>query len=130
MGYDLISMNWTAQPLSPEQLLVLRNVAALHLRRDGKHSVINFTHELCEGVLTRKSEGLFVTFVGTFFHADLGLVKGERWTVDFLLPRGSEHLIIDDTSYVIAGRMSPTGRTEYRDVDHVLARTSEVSLLD
>lgn len=102
--WELISINWTAQTLSAEQMLVLRNIAARHLRMKMKQSVINFSHELCEGVLTRKHEGAFGTFGGTFFHADLGTVNGERWTMDFLIPRDSEWLIADDTSIVISVR--------------------------
>lgn len=115
--WTLISINWTAQPLSAEQMLVLRNVAARHLRMRKKHSVVHFVHDLCEGALTRKSDGTFGTFGGTFFHADLGTVKGERWTIDFLLPRNSEWILIDDTSVVISVRPLPGKDFGVKQVD-------------
>jgi hypothetical protein len=125
----LISINWTAQPLTPEQLLVIRNVAAIHLRRGGREREIDFSHELCEGRLIRKSEGLFVTFVGTFFTADLGLMKGERWTIDFLLPAGSEQFQIDEDCLVLSTRILPSGKFLDQQVDTSLSKTSEVSIL-
>lgn len=103
----LISVNWTAQALTPQQMIVMRNVAAHQLRTFAKFSTINFKHPLCEGELTRKREGSYGTFGGTFFHADLGTVKGERWTLDFLLPRNSEWIDIDDGQTVIMVKPLP-----------------------
>lgn len=129
MSFQIISINWTAQQLSAEQLLVLRNVAALVLRREMKNPIINFTHTLLDGVITRKSEGVFVTFCGTFFHADMGSVNGERWTVDFLLPRNSEKIAIDESAVILSSRPLKNGEVEIQQVDTSLAQTSEASLL-
>ena len=112
MDFTILSINWTGQSLSGEQLLVLRNAAAQHLRADNKDRVFNFSHELCEGQITRGKSGTFGTFAGTFFNADLGTVDGERWTVDFLLPRKTERLTIDDESIVISTRPLTTGEIE------------------
>lgn len=114
--WTLISINWTAQALTYEQMLVIRNVAAQHLRMQKKWASVNFSHPLCEGELIRKDEGSFGTFGGTFFHADLGTVKGERWTLDFLLPRNSEWIMLDDTSVVISVKPIPGGDFGVKDV--------------
>lgn len=105
--FNLISINWTGQQFTDEQLLVLRNVAAQHLRMRKKQATIHFKHALCEGELTRKKEGSLGTFNGTFFHADLGTAGGERWTADFLLPRNSEWIAIGENSAVISVRALP-----------------------
>lgn len=129
MRDKLIHIGWTAAPLSPEQLTVLHRIAVLFLRReDPSQSSINFSHELIEGRLTRKGKGLFVTFAGTFFHADLGTVRGERWTVDFLLPAGMENVVLD-ASNLYTSRARPDGTRELLDVDIKLTAASEASLL-
>jgi len=97
----ILILGWTGQPITPEQFIVLRNAAARHLRGDKKRRSFNFSHRLCQGKMTRKEQGLFVTISGTFFTADLGLVGGERWTVDFLIPSGSENEIVDDNTVVV-----------------------------
>jgi hypothetical protein len=106
---DILSLNWTAQALTGEQLLVLRNVAAKQLRMRKHAGVVNFKHPLCEGEMTRKQEGVFGAVAGTFFHADLGLVAGERWTVDFMLPRTSEWTPVDDKTVVVGMKPLPGG---------------------
>ena len=115
--WTVISINWTVQPLSGEQMLVLRNVAALHLRKRKKQSVVNFKHALCEGQLTRKKEGSLGTFSGTIFEADLGALKGERWTAEILIPRNSEWIPIEDDSVVIMTRPIPGGDFGVKQVD-------------
>ena len=70
---------------------------------------VMFTHRSCEGVLHRGKEGSYVGFGGTFFFADLGTVEGERWTVEFLIPRGSERIVIDKNSVIISARFTPSG---------------------
>lgn len=129
MRWDLISINWTAQALSSEQLLVLRNVAAMVLKEGIKLAEVDFTHELVEGRLTRKSSGTFVAFAGTFFHAHLGKVRGEDWTVDFLIPKGSEYITIDEKSVVISSRPLAGKEFETQVVNHGLAKTGRESVL-
>lgn len=116
--WTIISINWTGQAFTDEQLLVLRNVAARHLRHQKKNAVFHFVHRLCEGEITRKNEGTLGTFSGTFFHADLGTLKGERWTCDFMLPRGTEEIIFDDNSIVVSTRPLAGGNFEVSKVDH------------
>jgi hypothetical protein len=124
MIFTVLSINWTGQALSGEQLLVLRNVAAKHMNEGRKNPVINFSHELCEGHVTRGKTGTFGMFGGTFFKADLGTVNGEPWTVDFMLPRGSEELVIDDGSVVISTRPLATGEMRSEKIDHHAAAMS------
>lgn len=125
-----LNISWTAQPLSREQIFVLRNIAMIYLKGGRRRSTVNFSHELVEGQLTCKSEGLFVTFVGTFFHADLGLVRGERWTVDFLIPKGAESVEINEGDVIMTGRRSPDGTEEIRPLDRTHTGTTEHSILD
>lgn len=115
--WTLISVNWTAQALTSEQMLVMRNVAAQHLQMKKKFATVNFKHPLCEGQITRGKEGAFGMFGGTFFHANLGTVKGERWTMDFLLPRNSEWIDFGDDSVVISVRPLPGGDFGEKRVD-------------
>lgn len=121
MLFTILSINWTGQALTGEQFLVLRNVAAQMLSEGRKDPIANFKHDLCEGRITRGKVGVFGTFGGTFFKADLGLVKGERWTVDFLLPRGSEHLAVNDDSLVVMNRPLKGGGFEETEIDHQAA---------
>lgn len=130
MYRKFLNIAWTAQPLSAEQIFVLRNIAVIYLKGDYRRSTVDFTHELIEGRLTCKSEGLFVTFAGTFFHADLGLVNGERWTVDFLIPRGAETIELDPNQVVIGGRFKSDGSTDARQIDRSLTGATDVSILD
>lgn len=127
-GY--LNIAWTAQALSAEQIFVLRNIAVLYLKGDRRKKTVNFSHEMVEGQLTCKSEGLFVTFVGTFFHADLGHYRGERWTVDFLIPKGAEHLEINPNDVVMTGTYSPDGSVSVGPLNQRFTRVSAVSLLD
>ncbi len=65
--FELISINWIGQPFTDEQLLVMRNVAAQHLRMRKKQATIHFKHPLCEGELTRKKRGALVRLMGRSF---------------------------------------------------------------
>lgn len=128
MRHELICVNWTQQALTDAQHLVLREVAVQVLKNDRKLMVADFSHELLEGRLIRKNDGLFVTFAGTFFHADLGLVRGERWSVDFLIPARSEHIVLDEKSIMLTYRPAPSGRT-VSQVEQI-PKVGEVSLLN
>lgn len=123
--WTIISINWTAQALTDEQLLVLRNVAAQHMRQRKKAAVLHFSHELCEGEITRKNVATIGTFAGTMFHADLGTVRGERWTCDFMLPQGTENIVIGDNSIVVSSRPLSTGGVEASVFDHRKATINE-----
>ena len=118
----LIWLDWSLKPLTDEQKLVLRDVAAKYVR-DGQVAPIRFSHELCEGILTQKSEGTYGTYSGTFFHADLGVIKGERWTCDFLLPRNTEHISLNEDSIVFSSRPL---RSEKFDGDGQIVRKVRV----
>ena len=115
--FAVISIDWRGQAFTDEQMLVLRNVAARYLRTGKKHVELNFKHPLCEGTIKREREGTYGMFAGTFFRADLGTVRGERWTCDFLLLRGTEHIILDDDAVVISARSFGTNGVKFSRVD-------------
>ena len=129
MRNAFISINWTGQPLTPEQQLVIMKIAAYFIRRGSKNTWVDFTHLQCEGRLTYKSSGLFVTFAGHSFHADLGLVNGVRWTIDFLLMRGAEDLLLDEKVQFQCTRWSGGEAVGDFVADPELTRVGEVSLL-
>jgi hypothetical protein len=125
----LIFMNWTVAPLSPEQQSVMRNVAALFLRREDQSvDHVDFDHFLLEGRLYRKSKGLFVTMAGTFFHADLGTHRGVKWTSDFLLRAGAERIPFDDPAFNVLFKTTHSG-TEQLTVDSTFTGVSDATLL-
>ncbi|MEM9336610.1 MAG: hypothetical protein AAGA35_02035 [Patescibacteria group bacterium] len=114
--WSVISLNWTTQPVTPEQLLVLRKIAA-RILLDESNPVANFSHRLCEGHVTRGKVAVVGIFRGYTFKADLGLVQGERWTVDFMLPRGTEHLPIPTDAKIISTSTLRDGSFESVEVD-------------
>jgi hypothetical protein len=99
--WEIISINWTAQAVSGEQMLALRDAACKYLKGRQKGASFDFKHETCEGRITRGKQAAVGTFAGTVFTADLGTVNGERWTIEFLIPRGTERYVITDDSVVI-----------------------------
>ena len=114
--FDLIVVNAT-QILAGEQARIIRNVAATQLRKSQKHSTTHFAHDFCEGSITRKDEGVFGTFSGTFFQADLGTNKGERWTIDFLIPRNTEWLMADEDISIFFVKKLPDGDVGTKQID-------------
>ncbi|MDB5236943.1 MAG: hypothetical protein JWL88_45 [Parcubacteria group bacterium] len=119
-------LSWKGSPLTDAQNVVLRNVAVLFLTRNMKQTSVNFTHLLLEGRLENKGAGLYISTPGTFFHADMGLVRGELWTADFLIPRGSEVIDLDPHMKLFARR----GKNPIREIDTKHTQVGEMSLLD
>lgn len=97
-------------------------------KEDLRTDHVDFTHELIEGRLYRKNKGLFVTLAGTFFHADMGEVKGVRWTSDFLVPAGTENLPFDHESFQTMFRRMSYGADKFA-LDQSLTRVTADSLL-
>lgn len=114
--WQAIVVSWTKRAITQEQLMVLRNVAARALLNES-NPVVNFSHELCEGHITRDKVGVIGIFRGMIFTADLGTVDGERWTVTFLVPRGTEHLPIPRDAKIISTSTLPGRRPEVSEVD-------------
>jgi hypothetical protein len=106
---NAIAINWTGEPLREEQRLFLHYAAAKHLREQGGASAFYLQHKLCEGKVTRKREGVFGCYAGTFFLVELGTVGGNPWTYEFLLLRGAEHYL----------------RADEEEIDMVFAQTEE-----
>lgn len=129
MRRDLLNVNWTGAPLSGPQQFVIRQLAVLFLRTRGERDFINFTHELVEGRIYIKSRGSFGTFAGTFFHVDMGKVREERWTLDFLLPAGMENHDIPEGAIVTGTVYMADGSVCKVSVDPSKHKASEASLL-
>ena len=104
--FDFVVVNTTGTPTG-EQMRVLRNVAAQHLRQRPKDPATHFRHEFCAGVVINKGEGSYGTFGGTFFRADVDTVQGTHLSVDFLIPRTTEWLMLDEEVTIWCGRPLP-----------------------
>ncbi len=117
-------ITWGDRAPNPEEDMVLRNVAVLFLKRKRKNKnekdTVHFKHDICEGMITYKGEGLYGSVGGTFFRADLGSVRGQIGIVDFFLPRGTENIKIDEDSIVFVTR----GKS-FRGADTKKERVSE-----
>ena len=115
--YYIIAVGWTVQPFTGEQMLAMRNAAARHLRAGKKQPTFHFKHSSLEGEITRTKEGVIGSFSGMMFHADCGLVRGERWMMDFLLPTGSEQIYLTAEDTVVCSRFTrlPSGETKVED---------------
>jgi hypothetical protein len=105
--YNIIALTWTGQAFTGIQMLAMRNAAARHLRGGRKAPTFHFKHDSLEGEITRTKVGSVGTFNGMIFHADCGQVKGERWTMDFLIPDGTEQIYITGEDTVILHRYTP-----------------------
>lgn len=123
--FDFVVINAT-RIISGERMRILRNVAATQLRKRQDNPTTFFEHEFCAGTITRKDEGVYGTFGGTFFQADLGTVDGERLIIDFLIPRNTEWRMIDDAIEVFSGRPLPDGDYGVKKVD--TSRTESIRI--
>lgn len=132
MHHGIININWTAAPLSDEQKHVILQLAVLLLSRDEYPDGVDFTHDLVEGRLTSKGAGRFGAIPGHFFHADLGHVRGVRWTIDFLVPAGSERMILDQSIRIRSSTLRPDGTIFDRpaSLDRRLTNVSEINILE
>jgi hypothetical protein len=106
--FKILAIGWTGQAFSGEQMLALRTAAVKHELSSSKASAFDFRHETCEGRITRGKVGSYVGFGGTFFHADLGTISGERWTIDYLIPTNSMYVDIDADDVVLCSRVVST----------------------
>lgn len=112
--FEILAVGWNGQNLTGEQMLALRNAAVKFLLAGKKRATTNFRHDSCEGTLTRGKSTVYNGISGTLFHADLGTVKGKRWTMEFLIPSGTENIVVtDDTVVLFSSSMSgDTGFSE------------------
>lgn len=97
-----LMVNWSGRPVVPEHMLVMRAVAAQMLTGIIDAMRVDFTHDLCEGRVTKKKRGVFGSMGGTFFLGDFGQVNDQPHTVDFFIPRGGEHHRFTSDSLVIS----------------------------
>jgi hypothetical protein len=114
--YELVMIDWAGPAPFGEQMLALRNIAAIYLRGtyDAK---VNFTHLLIEGKLTFRGRTVFGTFTGPRFFADFGTHNDRPWYCEFLLPKGRECAAISEDDSISAYFLTSDGcRVEKVDV--------------
>lgn len=85
--YSTIVIDWTGRMPSGEEALVMQRAANMFPADDEK-AAVEFTHSLCEGLMTCKGRKTIGTISGVIFHAYLGEHKGTPWTYEFLLVDG------------------------------------------
>lgn len=108
--YRLVYIDWSGPVLTDIQRVVVLTAAVKYLREGRKVPTVHFSHSDCDGVLKRGKEGVYGTFGGTFFKADLGTIDGKPHTCDFLIPRGVEELELEDGGTVILQRITRVER--------------------
>lgn len=90
MRANAVAINWTKKPLGEEQRILCHYAAAYYLCNGGEGKAFYLQHALCEGRITKKREGTYGMYAGTFFEVDLGAIDGSPWLYEFLLLRGAE----------------------------------------
>ncbi len=121
-GLTLFALSWTAQAFNDKQQLALICAGLKFLRSRRKGNTTGFRNENLEGQLTRKGPGNIGGISGTQFHADCGLVSGERWTMDFIIPTYAERTIIDEESTVLCSSFTPISEKEMAIKSRVVQR--------
>lgn len=129
MAREMINMTWSGNQLDGYQQMVIQQLAILFLQKFPEREWVDFTHEQVEGRLEKKSRGVFVTFAGTFFHADMGMVDGVRCTIDFLIPTGMERQPLQKYSAILREVTLSDGMVKQELLDPAKIVVSEVSLL-
>lgn len=122
-------VDWSGAPLSAPQRFVIQQIAILFLRKGDDREKFNFTHELVEGRMEIQRKGIFGAVAGTFIHVDMGRVRGKRWTLDFLLPRGAENIEFKEGDKVAGLATGPDGTLRVTLLDTDQYKASEVSIL-
>ena len=81
-------INWTGPKITQEESVIVLHAVAKYLREGVRTPSVFFSHKLCEGVLTRKGEGVYGSVGGHFFTIDLGeYERGKRRFMECLIPR-------------------------------------------
>ena len=110
----------------------MRAIAAQMLTGIIDATRVDFTHDLCEGRVTKKKRGVFGSTGGTFFFGDFGQVNEQPHTVDFFIPRGGEHHRFTSESLVIA-RTYDSGSNAMgypEDVDVAIVRKGKIRIIN
>jgi hypothetical protein len=89
-------IDWAGPPLSGEQAIVLRKIAIRYLQLDLEEERITFTHLLIEGQLKYRGFLSLGNLRGRRFFADFGTHRDMPWNCEFILPRGTEYVELDD----------------------------------
>lgn len=124
--YELVMIDWAGPVPFGEQMLALRNIAAIYLR--GSYDAnVNFTHLLIEGKLTFRGQTVFGTFTGPRFFADFGTHNDRPWYCEFLLPKGRELADISDDDPISAYFLT-NDSWRMKKVDVAQGRASEENI--
>ena len=129
MARETINLTWSGNQMNGHQEMIIHQLAVLFLQKFPERDWVDFTHEQVEGRLEKKSRGVFVTFAGTFFHADMGEVDGKRCTIDFLIPTGMERQPLQKYSAILREVELGDGMVMQELLDPAKIVVSEVSLL-
>lgn len=121
---DTFLVNWSGQPIPPAEMMVMRR-AAVEMRSIYAAKEIEFTHEICAGIVRFVGVGVFGAVGGMFFFGDFGSKNGQLNTVDFFIPRKALHsrgddLIVCQSMRYDGARFVPRGYPD--DIDASVAR--------
>jgi hypothetical protein len=114
----LVMIDWAGPCPFGEQALVLRNIAALYLKRQEKYGKkVDFTHLLVEGRLSFRGATSFGSYSGNRFFADFGTHNDVPWYCEFLLPVSAEHIDIALNESILFGTSRKAGGWTVSEID-------------
>ena len=123
MQWHVVLIDWAGPVPFGEQMLALRNIASIYLRRGTYDKKVNFTHLLIEGKLTYRGPMAFGSLAGKRFFVDLGTHNAAPWYCEFLLLRHEEE--IDEDSVIFQGLLDENEEYAIKQVDVAQGRASE-----
>jgi hypothetical protein len=86
MILDFMMVNWSGQPIPHAEMMVMRRVA-VEMRTFHQARIVEFSHDICAGIVRFDKDGVFNAVGGSFFFGDFGAKNGKENTVVFFLPR-------------------------------------------
>lgn len=127
--FHLVLIDWAGPVPFGEQMLVLRNIIALYLRRGSYDKRVNFTHLLIEGKLTFRGPTTFGMFSGNRFFVDLGTHNGSPWYCECLLPSSGEYVDLEEQGVIFAALPENDG-ISIREVDLSQGHATESNITE
>jgi len=83
-------VNWSGQPIPPQEMMVMRRVA-VEMRTIHGVKEVEFVHDICGGIVRYEKPGIFGAVGGLFFWGDFGQKNNQPNTVNFFIPRFALH---------------------------------------
>ena len=117
-------VNCSGRPIPPTEMLVMRRVAT-EMRTIYGVKEVEFSHDICEGIVRYEHSGIFGTVGGLFFFGDFGEEEGRPNTVNFFIPRyalrwrGNEGMMVSQSMRSDGSGFSSEGYPE--DIDPHIA---------